>query len=111
VLATLFVPALGWVAFNILSPLTNQLDRMSEMKDDAAPSVAGAVGLGAAASLLMAQNAEAATEISQLAASDNRAGVLATLFVPALGWVAFNILSPLTNQLDRMSEMKDEAEP
>jgi len=111
VLATLFLPALGWVGFNILGPLTNQIDRMSDMKDDAAPGVAGAVGLGAALSLMCAGNAEAATELSQLAASDNRVGVLATLFVPALGWVAFNIFSPLFSQLNRMSEMRDEAAP
>lgn len=28
-------PAILWVGFNILSPLTNQLGRMNEMKDDA----------------------------------------------------------------------------
>ncbi|KAG1661186.1 hypothetical protein FOA52_005992 [Chlamydomonas sp. UWO 241] len=111
VLATLFVPALGWVGFNILGGLNNQLGRMSDMKDDAKPSVAGAVGLGAAASMLFAQNADAATELSQLAASDSRGLVLLTLFVPAIGWVAFNILAGLNNQLDRMSDMKDDAKP
>jgi hypothetical protein len=35
--------------------------------------------------------------------------VLALLFIPALGWVAFNILQPAFNQLNRMSELKDEA--
>jgi hypothetical protein len=34
--------------------------------------LAGAVGLGAALSMAAAQQAEAATELSQLAASDNR---------------------------------------
>ena len=38
-----------------------------------------------------------------------RLSVLALLFIPALGWVAFNILQPAFNQLNRMSEMKDEA--
>jgi len=110
------VPALGWVAFNILSPALNQLDKMNDFKDSADPSasrrrgVAGAIGLGAA-SLLMAENAEAATELAQMAASDNRLGLLATLFVPALGWVAFNILSPALNQLDKMTDFKDSANP
>ncbi len=79
-LALLFIPALGWVAFNILQPAFNQLNRMSELKGEAAGSsagrkkrgLAGAVGLGAALSMAAAQQADAATEISQLAASDNR---------------------------------------
>lgn len=77
----LFLPALGWVAFNIFQPALNQLARQSEIKDDAAGSsgksrkkrgVAGAVGLGAALSLFAAQQADAATELAQLAAGDNR---------------------------------------
>lgn len=38
-----------------------------------------------------------------------RLSVLALLFIPALGWVAFNILQPAFSQLNRMSELKDEA--
>ncbi|KAI8476953.1 MAG: hypothetical protein J3K34DRAFT_203010 [Monoraphidium minutum] len=119
-IALLFVPAIGWVAFNMLSPLTNQLARMTEMAGEPAPKaakagkrrgVAGAVGLGAALSLAAAQSAEAATEIAQLAAGDNRLGTIALLFVPAIGWVAFNMLSPLTNQLARMTEMAGEPAP
>jgi hypothetical protein len=84
VLSLLFIPALGWVAFNILQPALNQLNRMNEIKDDAKGSsgrgaggkkkrgLAGAVGLGAALSMMAAQQADAATELSQLAASDNR---------------------------------------
>jgi photosystem II PsbY protein len=83
VIALLFIPALGWVAFNILQPAFNQLNRMSEIKDDAKASsgrpggkkkrgLAGAVGMGAALSMMAAQQADAATELSQLAASDNR---------------------------------------
>jgi hypothetical protein len=64
------------VAFNILGPLTNQLSRMSEMNEEDKPKkrrgVAGAVGLGAALSLAAAQQADAATELAQLAASDSR---------------------------------------
>ncbi|KIY97984.1 photosystem II PsbY protein [Monoraphidium neglectum] len=113
IIALLFLPAVGWVAFNILGPLTNQLSRMSEANAAPAPKAkpgkkkrgfAGAVGLGAALSLAAAQQAEAATEVAQLAASDNRIGIIALLFLPAVGWVAFNILGPLNNQLARMSE-------
>jgi photosystem II PsbY protein len=80
VLSLLFIPALGWVAFNILQPALNQLNRMSEIKDDAKSSsssgrkkrgLAGAVGMGAALSMFAAQQAEAATEVAQLA-GDNR---------------------------------------
>ena len=79
-ISLLFLPALAWVGFNMLQPATNQLNRMNEIKEATAGAstgrkkrgVAGAVGLGAALSLFAAQNAEAATELSQLAASDNR---------------------------------------
>jgi photosystem II PsbY protein len=82
-IALLFIPALGWVAFNIFQPLLNQLGRQAEIAEDAKGStssprskkkrsVAGAVGLGAALALAAAQQADAATELSQLAASDNR---------------------------------------
>ncbi len=63
------------------------------------------MGLGAALSMAAAQQADAATEMAQLAASDGRLGTISLLFLPALGWVAFNMLSPLNNQLARMSEM------
>ena len=54
-----------------------------------------AVGLGlTAASMLAVQQADAASEIAQLAGSDNRLSILATLFVPAIGWVLFNIGAP-----------------
>ena len=53
--------------------------------------VAAGVGLGLA-SLLVAQNADAATEAMQLAASDNRFAVLSVVVLIALGWVGFNIL-------------------
>ena len=100
-IALLFVPALGWVGFNMLQPLLNQLERMNESNGR---SVAATVGLGAAASLLMAQNAEAASQVAEIAAGDNRIATIALLFVPALGWVGFNMLQPLLNQLERMNE-------
>lgn len=78
-ISLLFLPAIGWVAFNILQPAFNQLNRMNELKEESSGSfskkkrgVAGAVGLGAALSMLAAENADAATELSQLAATDNR---------------------------------------
>jgi photosystem II PsbY protein len=83
-ISLLFLPVIGWVGFNILQPALNQLNRQAEIKDEAVAAtsgrsagrkkrgVAGAVGLGAALSLFAAQNADAATELSQLAASDNR---------------------------------------
>ena len=87
------MPAATQVAFNIGQPALNQLDSMSAKK-----SVAAGLGLGAA-SLLMAGNADAATEAMQLAGSDGRAGILLTLFVPVIGWVLFNILGPAQNQV------------
>jgi photosystem II PsbY protein len=96
------------VGFNILGPLQNQLDAMSEKNEKNAKStkkrgLAAGLGLGAA-SLLAAQSAEAAQQVADLAASDNRLGILALLAVPALGWVGFNILGPLQNQLDAMKK-------
>jgi photosystem II PsbY protein len=70
--------------------------------------ITGAVGLGAALSMLAVQQADAATELSQLAASDNRLATISLLFLPAVGWVAFNILQPAFNQLNRMSEKNAE---
>ena len=56
----------------------------------------------AVSTLLAAGNAQAAQEVASLAAKDNRAGLLALLLTPALGWVAFNILAPALNQLKGM---------
>ena len=33
------------------------------------------------------------------AAGDNRVGIIATLFLPVVGWVGFNIAGPALNQL------------
>ncbi|CAI5506029.1 unnamed protein product [Closterium sp. Naga37s-1] len=97
-LLIVLLPALGWVLFNILQPALNQLNKMKSSK-----SVIGAAGIGAAATaLLAAAPAEAAQQIAQLADSDNRAGSLLIVLLPALGWVLFNILRPALNQLDKM---------
>ena len=60
---------------------------------------AAGVGLGAAL-LLASQKADAAQEIAQLAAGDNRFAIIATLFLPVVGWVLFNIGGPALNQLN-----------
>ncbi|KAL4428141.1 hypothetical protein ABPG75_002230 [Micractinium tetrahymenae] len=105
-IALLAVPVLGWVGFNILGPLQNQLSAMDGQKVATKKrGVAAAVGLGAA-SLLAAQSAEAAQQVADLAASDNRFGTIALLAVPVLGWVGFNILGPLQNQLSAMDGQK-----
>jgi len=77
-LALLFVPAVGWVAFNILQPFFNQMGRMQEMNEDATSGgkgkrrgVAAAAGLGAALAAMAADQADAAQEVMQLA-GDNR---------------------------------------
>jgi photosystem II PsbY protein len=117
-ISLLFLPAVGWVAFNMAQPALNQLNRMNEIKEEAAPAraggkkkrgLAGAVGMGAALSMMAAQQADAATELMQVAASDNRLGVISLLFLPAIGWVAFNMAQPAFNQLNRMNEIKAEA--
>ena len=56
----------------------------------------------AAATMVSAGNAQAASEVAQLAAGDNRVGIIATLALPALGWVLFNIGGPALNQLANM---------
>jgi photosystem II PsbY protein len=87
--------ALGWVGFNILQPALNQLDDMKTRS-----AVVG-LGLGAA-TLLAAQDADAAQQVADLAAGDGRAGLLFVPLLAALGWVGFNILQPALNQLDEM---------
>lgn len=54
--------------------------------------------LGAAATTFLAAGSAQAAE----GAGDNRAAILATIFVPAIGWVAFNILEPALNQYKNM---------
>lgn len=63
-----------------------------------------AAGLGLGAALLLAsEQADAAQEVAQLAAGDNRLGIIATLFLPVVGWVLFNIGGPALNQLNQLS--------
>ena len=88
--------------FNIAGPFQNQLKEMDEKR---MRGVAAGAGLGAA-SMLAAGSADAATEAMQLAAGDNRVGLLALLAAPALGWVLFNIAGPFQNQLKEMDEKR-----
>ncbi|MEW5297664.1 MAG: hypothetical protein WDW36_000859 [Sanguina aurantia] len=114
-IATLFVPVLGWVGFNMLQPLAAQLETAKAFAQDAEPeqakpskakkagkkvrSLAGAVGMGLATSMLVSEQAQAATEVAQLAESDTRIFAILTLFVPVIGWVLFNMAQPLLAQL------------
>ena len=45
-------------------------------------------------------------QVAEAPAEDSRASILAALFVPAIGWVGFNILGPALNQYDSMSKKK-----
>lgn len=90
------VPAIGWVLFNIAKPALNQINKMR-----AAKAAVGAFGLGAAG-LLMAQDADAAQLVGDLAA-DNRPLVLFLPLVAALGWVLFNIAGPALRQISKMA--------
>lgn len=46
----------------------------------------------------------------QLAAGrDNRVFIIATLFVPVVGWVGFNILGPALNQLQAQVQKNTDA--
>jgi hypothetical protein len=38
-----------------------------------------------------------------------RLGTISLLFLPALGWVAFNIVQPALNQLNRQNEIRETA--
>lgn len=74
---------------------------LSQASAKIAPALSAAVG---AFSLLAAQQASAASEIAQLAKSDNRPLIIATLFIPVVGWVGFNILGPALNQAANMQK-------
>ena len=91
-------PALNHTLSPLFSagPFLNQLAAMSGDKPTKSAGKrkgrAAAAGLGlTAASLLAAQSADAATELATVAAGDGRVGIIALLFAPVLGWVAFNI--------------------
>ena len=81
-------------------PVLNQISNMAEKNAGASSSkggskrrsVAGAgLGLSAAALLAGANSADAATNLGEIAASDNRLFIILGLFLPAIGWVLFNM--------------------
>lgn len=82
IIALLFVPVVGWVGFNILQPALNQLDAMSgggkAPKKAAVKKRSIAAGLGLMATMLAAQNADAATEVHDLEPIPN-SNVLVTI--------------------------------
>ncbi len=175
VFAGLFLPVLGWVAFNIGAPALRQIDAMGDK--GAAPKkaaakkravIAGLTGLTAAALMAAPESADAAQArsaaserarkrpavaafestqphrrrtpalaraltahaahcalrrahaapgsgadaarcapfVSQemLQVADGRPLVFAGLFLPVLGWVAFNIGAPALRQIDAMGD-------
>lgn len=95
------IPAIAWVLFNILQPALNQLNRMRSTK-----GVIIGLGLGGltAAQFIHPYAASAASEVAALAeaTNDNRGQLLLFVVAPALLWVAYNILQPALNQLNRM---------
>ncbi|KAI4385164.1 hypothetical protein MLD38_003221 [Melastoma candidum] len=97
------IPALVWVLYNILQPALNQLNRMRETK-----GVIVGLGLGGIGAFAAAERAHAAVSevFGAIAAdapqSDNRGQLLLIVVTPALLWVAYNILRPALNQLERM---------
>ena len=134
-LAGLFLPVLGWVAFNSVCPRACALMRQGQALTRAPPPpvgapffrqldamqgkapakgaakkravVTGLTGLTAAALLAAPESADAAQELAQLA--DGRPLLLAGLFLPVLGWVAFNIGAPFFRQLGARSQINSAA--
>ena len=68
-----------------------------------APCNAGAIGL-TGATMLATQQADAASEVAQLAAGDNRLSIILTVLLPVAGWVLFNISGPALAQLNNMNK-------
>ena len=128
-LALLLAPALGWVAFNILGPALNQFKGMQVTKRSAAVGLGlSAAALLAtqsadaaeeiaqvfqealilqlftmiASTLLIDSLGCVMLQLSEAAGRDNRVLIIATLFLPVVGWVGFNILGPALNQLKGM---------
>ncbi|CAN4118360.1 unnamed protein product [Withania somnifera] len=93
-------PALLWVAYNILQPALNQLNKM---RNQGIIIGLGLTGL-AATGFFNTPEASAASEIAMLAdaANDNRGQLLLIVVTPALLWVAYNILQPALNQINKM---------
>ncbi|KAJ9517296.1 hypothetical protein V8C86DRAFT_2729412 [Haematococcus lacustris] len=88
--------------------------RASSVKADAASRAEQRALMIAPISLSLAvtaHSAQAASEVAQIAASDNRPLLLATLLLPVVGWVAFNIFQPLLGQLQTMGSFAKDVSP
>lgn len=96
------IPAIAWVLYNILQPALNQINRM---RNQGVIIGLGLTGL-AASGFFNTPEASAASEIAMVAdaASDNRGQLLLIVVTPALLWVAYNILQPALNQINRMRQ-------
>lgn len=94
------IPALAWVLYNILQPALNQINKM---RNQGIIIGLGLTGL-AATGFCNTPEASAASEIAMIAeaASDNRGQLLLIVVTPALLWVAYNILQPALNQINKM---------
>ena len=69
--------------------------------------VKGAAVSSIVASMLAAGNANAALEVAQLAAGDNRFGIIAFLFLPVVGWVRKLTAAFLMLHAARISSSED----
>lgn len=94
------IPALAWVLYNILQPALNQINKM---RNQGIIIGLGLTGL-AATGFFNTPEASAASDIAMIAeaASDNRGQLLLIVVTPALLWVAYNILQPALNQINKM---------
>ncbi|MCD7472453.1 hypothetical protein HAX54_013688 [Datura stramonium] len=94
------IPAIAWVLYNILQPALNQINKMRNQGI--------IIGLGlsglAATGFFHTPEASAGSEIAMIAeaATDNRGQLLLIVVTPALLWVAYNILQPALNQINKM---------
>ena len=62
----------------------------------------------AVGTFLAAGNVSAAQELANaVAKTDNRFAIVATVALPVLGWVGFNIFGPATNQIAAMQQKKN----
>lgn len=96
------IPAIAWVLYNILQPALNQINKM---RNQGVIIGLGLTGL-AASGFFHTPEASAASEIAMIAdaTSDNRGQLLLIVVTPALLWVAYNILQPALNQINRMRQ-------
>ncbi|CAN4125648.1 unnamed protein product [Withania somnifera] len=94
------IPAIAWVLYNILQPALNQINKM---RNQGIIVGLGLTGL-AATGFFNTPEASSASEIVMIAdaASDNRGQLLLIVVTPALLWVAYNILQPALNQINKM---------